>query len=93
MEWHASVRPSDFIPLSRVRLLKGWQTSWDGSDMGRNAYGIWPVVSFMPLFKRFDGDRVIISMINKVGESFMPQKSYETDRYRDRSNVRLFMRL
>jgi hypothetical protein len=36
--------PSDFLPLSRVRLLEGWQSGWDGSDMGRylglqNLYG------------------------------------------------------
>jgi hypothetical protein len=34
MEWHAPVRPSDFLPLSRVRLLEGWQSGWDGSNMG-----------------------------------------------------------
>jgi hypothetical protein len=34
--------------------------------MGRYAYSIWPVVSFMPWFRRFDGDRVVISMINSV---------------------------
>jgi hypothetical protein len=28
IEWHAPVRPSDFLPLSRVRLLKGWQSGW-----------------------------------------------------------------
>jgi hypothetical protein len=26
IEWHAPVRPSDFLPLSRVRLLEGWQS-------------------------------------------------------------------
>jgi hypothetical protein len=26
MEWHAPVRPSDFLPLSRVRLLEGSQS-------------------------------------------------------------------
>jgi hypothetical protein len=34
IEWHAPVRPSDFPPLSTVRLLEGWQSGWDGSDMG-----------------------------------------------------------
>jgi hypothetical protein len=34
--------------------------------MGRYAYFIWPVVSIMPWFRRFDGDRVIISMINRM---------------------------
>jgi hypothetical protein len=37
--------------------------------MGRYAYSIWPVVSFMPWFRRFDGDRVIISMINGMMEN------------------------
>jgi hypothetical protein len=52
--------------LSRVRLLEGWQSCWDGSYMGRYAYSIWPVVSFMSWFRHFDGDRVIIFMINKM---------------------------
>jgi hypothetical protein len=37
-EWHAPVRPFEFLPLSRVRLLEGWQSGCDGSDMGRYAY-------------------------------------------------------
>jgi hypothetical protein len=28
IEWHAPFRPSDFLPLSRVRLLEGWQSGW-----------------------------------------------------------------
>jgi hypothetical protein len=64
IEWHAPVRLSDFHPLSRVRLLEGWQSGWDSSDMGRYAYSIRPVVSFIPWFRRFDGNQVIISMIN-----------------------------
>jgi hypothetical protein len=35
MKWHVPIRPSDFLPLSRVRLLEGWQSGWDSSDMGR----------------------------------------------------------
>jgi hypothetical protein len=65
IEWHAPVRPSDLLPLSRVRLLEGWQCGWDGRDMGY-AYFIWPLVSFMPWFRRFDGNRVIISIINRM---------------------------
>jgi hypothetical protein len=34
--------------------------------VGRYAYSIWPVVSIMPWIRRFDGDRVIISMINRM---------------------------
>jgi hypothetical protein len=26
IEWNAPVRPSDFLPLSRARLLEGWQS-------------------------------------------------------------------
>jgi hypothetical protein len=66
IEWHAPVRPSDFLPLPRVRLLECWQSGWDGGDMGRYAYSIWPVVLFMPWFRRFDSDRVIITMINRM---------------------------
>jgi hypothetical protein len=62
----APVRPSDFLSLSRVRLLEGWQSGYPSQDMGRYAYSIWPVVSFMPWFGRFDGDRGIISMINRI---------------------------
>jgi hypothetical protein len=65
IEWHAPVQPSDFLPLFRIRLLEGWQSGWD-SDMGSYSYSIWAVVSFMPWFSRFDGDRVIISMINRM---------------------------
>jgi hypothetical protein len=37
IEWHA---PSDFLPLSRIRLLEGWQSGW-------YTYFICLVVSFM----------------------------------------------
>jgi hypothetical protein len=53
--WHAPVRPSDFLPLCRVGLLKGWPSGWDGIDMGRYAYSIWPVVSLTLWLRRFDG--------------------------------------
>jgi hypothetical protein len=43
IEWHSPVRPSDFLHLSRVRLLDCWQIGWNCSDMGRYAYSIWPV--------------------------------------------------
>jgi hypothetical protein len=66
IEWHAPVFPSDFLPLSRVRLLEGCQSGWDGSDMGRCANSIWPVVSFMPWFRRFDDNRFIISIIKRM---------------------------
>jgi ribonuclease HI len=33
MEWHAPIHLSYFLPLFRVRLLEGWQSGWDGSDM------------------------------------------------------------
>jgi hypothetical protein len=66
IEWHATLRPSDFLPLSRVRLLESWQSGWDSSDMRRYNCSILPVVSIMPWFRRFDGDRVMISMINRM---------------------------
>jgi hypothetical protein len=40
IEWHAPVWPSDFLPLSRVWLLEGWQSGW-------YTYFICLVVSFM----------------------------------------------
>jgi hypothetical protein len=36
IEWHAPICPSDFLPMSRVRLLEGWQSGWNGSDMGKD---------------------------------------------------------
>jgi hypothetical protein len=41
IEWHALIRPSHFLPLYRVRLLEGWKSGWDGSDMGRYAHSIY----------------------------------------------------
>jgi hypothetical protein len=38
----------------------------DDSDIRRYAYSIWPVVSFLPWFRRFDGDLVVIAMINRM---------------------------
>jgi hypothetical protein len=46
IEWHAPVQSSVFIPFSRVRLLEGWQSGWNGSNMGRYAYSIWPLLYF-----------------------------------------------
>jgi hypothetical protein len=37
IEWHAFVRLSDFLLLSRVRLLNAWQSGCDGSDIERFA--------------------------------------------------------
>jgi hypothetical protein len=71
-KWHAPIRPSDFFALSRVRLLEDWQ----GGKMGTYAYFIWPVVSFMPWFRRFDSDRVIISMINRIMANFSCLRSH-----------------
>jgi hypothetical protein len=47
MEWHAPICPSDFLHLSRIRLLEDWQSGWDVSDIGTYAHSMWPVVSFM----------------------------------------------
>jgi hypothetical protein len=33
-EFAAPVQPSDFRPLSRVRMLDGWQCSWNEGGMG-----------------------------------------------------------
>jgi hypothetical protein len=76
MECHAAVCLSDLLFLSRIRLLEGWQpSSWDGSDMGRFAYSIRPVVSFMTWFSRFE--RVIISMINRMMANHSCLKSHQ----------------
>jgi hypothetical protein len=44
--------------------------------MGRCGYSIWPVVSFMLWFSRFDGDRVIISMINRMMANYSCLRSH-----------------
>jgi hypothetical protein len=44
IEWYVTVRLSDFLLLSRVRLLGGRQSSCHGTDMGRYAHSIWPAV-------------------------------------------------
>jgi hypothetical protein len=46
--WFAvHVRPSYFRPLSRVRMLDGWQCSWSKDGMGRYTYSILPSVSLV----------------------------------------------
>jgi hypothetical protein len=52
------------------------------------AYSTWPVVSFMPWFRRFDGHHLHDKQDD--GKSFMPQESSGTDRYRGKSRMRLF---
>jgi hypothetical protein len=44
-EFAAPVHPSDFRPLSRVRMLDGWQCSWSKGGMGKYTYSILPSVS------------------------------------------------
>jgi hypothetical protein len=44
IEWHAPVRPSDFLPLFRVRLLEYKRSGWDGSDMGTYACSFKPFI-------------------------------------------------
>jgi hypothetical protein len=43
MELHAPARPSDVLPLSRVRVLEGWQNGWDDSDIKDmlTLFGMW----------------------------------------------------
>jgi ribonuclease HI len=44
-------------PLSRARMLDGWQCGWSGGDMGRYTYSILPSVSLVPWFRRFDSSQ------------------------------------
>jgi hypothetical protein len=57
-EFAIPVQPSDFRPLSRVRMLDGWQCSWSDG-------GILPLVSLVPWFMRFDSNRCVITSMNK----------------------------
>jgi hypothetical protein len=41
-EFAAPVRPFDFRPLSRGRMLDGWQCSWSEGGMDRYTYSILP---------------------------------------------------
>jgi hypothetical protein len=96
IEWHAPVRFFDFLHLSRVRTLEVWHNGWDNSNMGKYAYSIWPVVSFLSWFRRFDGvrqnRRPSHHLLDKQddGKSFRPQESSGTNRYREKSHFRLF---
>jgi hypothetical protein len=47
IEFAAPVRPSDFRPPSRVRILESWQCSWSDVRMGRYSYSILPSVTSM----------------------------------------------
>jgi hypothetical protein len=40
IEWFAPVRPSDFLPLSRVGLLDSWHSNLCGRDMERYAHSV-----------------------------------------------------
>jgi hypothetical protein len=65
-EFAAPVRPSEFRPLSRVRMLDGWQCSWSEGRIGRYTYSIWPSVSLVPWFRRFENNRCVINSMNRM---------------------------
>jgi hypothetical protein len=52
--------------FSRVRMLDGWQGSWSEGRMGRYTCSILPLVSLVPLFKRFNSNRCVITSINRI---------------------------
>jgi hypothetical protein len=65
-EFAAPVPPSDYRPVSKVRMLDGWQCSWSESGMGRYTYSILPSVSLVPRFKRFDSSQCVVTSINRI---------------------------
>jgi hypothetical protein len=65
-EFATPVRPSDFRPLSRSRMLDGWQCGWSGGAMGRCIYSILLSVSLVPWFRRFDSSRCVVTSINRM---------------------------
>jgi hypothetical protein len=65
-EFAAPVRPSDFQPLSRARLLDGWHCGRSGGRMGRYTYSILPSVSLVPWFKRFDSSRYVVTSMHMM---------------------------
>jgi hypothetical protein len=65
-EFAAPVRPFDFRPLSRARMLDSWQCGWSGGDMGRYTYSILPSVSLVPWFRRFDSSRCVVTSMNRM---------------------------
>jgi hypothetical protein len=72
-----SVRPSDFRPLSRVRMLDGWQCSWSEGGMGRYIYSIlMPSVSLVPWFRLFDSSRCAVTSMNRMMSNHSCLKSH-----------------
>jgi hypothetical protein len=65
-EFAAHVRPSDFRPLSRVRMLDSWQCSWSEGRMGGYTYLILPAVSLLPCFRRFDSNWCVVTSMNRM---------------------------
>jgi hypothetical protein len=65
-EFVAFVWPSDFRPLSRVRMLDSWQCSWSEVGMGRYTCSILPLVSLVPWFRRFDSNRCVVTSMNRM---------------------------
>jgi hypothetical protein len=53
-------------PLSRVRMLDGWQCSWSEGGMGKYTYSILTSVSLVPWFRRFDSNRCVVTSINRM---------------------------
>jgi hypothetical protein len=64
-EFAAPVRPSDFRPVSEVRMLDSWQCSWSEGGMGRYTYLILPSVSLVSCFRRFDSNRCVVTSMNR----------------------------
>jgi hypothetical protein len=66
VEFAAAVRPTDFRPLSRVRMLDNRQRSWSEGGMDRYTYSILAPVSLIPWFRRFDSNRCVVTSMNTV---------------------------
>jgi hypothetical protein len=68
-EFAAPVRLSDFRPLSRVRMLDGWQCSWSEDEMGRYTYSILSSISLVSWYKHFNSNRCVVTSMNRVMSS------------------------
>jgi hypothetical protein len=65
-EFASPVQLFDFRPLSRARMLDGWQCGWSGGVMGRYTYSILPSISLVPWFRRFDSNRCVVTSMNRT---------------------------
>jgi hypothetical protein len=56
----------DLFPQMKSCLLMDWQSRWNGGDMGRYAFSIFPRVRLSPWFLDVVADRPVITVISRL---------------------------